>query len=113
MTCSGVPSVGKFKSVGVAQAVGMDPLVDAGLACQPWQEGTNVGRLHRPPCERTEHRRTAVDADGGPAVQPELQDCPSAGVQADNAVMVALAMQDADRAGLGVQVLREQGQALR
>ena len=70
----------------------MAPLVDAGLACQPGQEGANVGRFHRTALERAEHRGTAVDAGGGPTIQPELQDGPGAGVQADNAVVVALAM---------------------
>ena len=74
------------------------------------KQGADVGRLHRSPLERTEHGRAAVDADSGPAVQPELHDGPRPGVQADNAVAVAFAVENAERAGLGVQVFRQQRQ---
>ena len=72
--------------------------------------GTDVGRFHRTALESTEHGRAAVDAGGGTTIQPELHDGPSAGVQADNAVVVAFAVQDPDCAGLGVQVFRKQRQ---
>ncbi len=87
----------------------MAPPVDAGLACQPGQEGTNVGRFHRTALEGAEHRGTAVDAGGGPTIQPELQDGPGPGVQAHHAVVVALAMKTRIVRGWG-QVFGQQRQ---
>ena len=86
------PFAGKLEGVGVPQPVGVDPLFDAGLPRQPGEQRADVGRRDAAALERTEDRGMAVDADSGPAVQPELDDCPRPGVQADNAVAVALAV---------------------
>jgi len=103
---------GQFISVGVTQAVGVDPFFDASLACKSGQQLSHIGCFHRPALQRAENRGTAVDANSRSAVQPKLQDGPRAGVQANNPAFIIFPVQHPNGAGLGVQVFGHQRQRL-
>jgi len=76
----GVALFGEFGGVGVAQAVGVDPFVDAGPGGEAGEELTQVGRVEGPAGQGAEQPPPRGDAEGAADVGPPLHDGQGLGV---------------------------------
>jgi hypothetical protein len=79
------------------------PALDTGPAGEAAEERPDVLLADLPARERAEQRPAAYP-DRAARVGPALDDCHRAGVEADRAGAVDLAVQDADRGAAGVNV---------
>ncbi len=102
----------ELRRVRVSETVGVYALLDPGLPREPAQETADPGLADRPPVERAEDRRVPVDAARSAAVHPPRQDLAGGGIEAHEAVPVALAVEHAQGPAFQVCILRPQRKSL-
>jgi hypothetical protein len=56
--------------VGAAEPVRVHALLNPGLACQPWQQVTDVGIAQSATLEGAEHHGACADVEGAAPVDP-------------------------------------------
>jgi len=89
----------------VAQAVGVDTLLDPGAGREAGEEAAHVARGDRLALERAEEWSPTRQAERAAAVEPALEQREGGRVHADRAALVALAVEHGDGAGGLVDVL--------
>jgi hypothetical protein len=80
----------QFGGVGVAQAVRVDALLDAGALGGPGDREADVARVERLALEGAEQRRSASEAELLALVEPAVEIAAGFGADRDDAVVVAL-----------------------
>lgn len=84
--------------VGTPKAMRVDALFDPGLLPLPAKQVADVHGLERLPAKSAEHRMPTVQPQSLPPIEPPLDHGPRDLVHAHRAGLVALAMQNAERA---------------
>lgn len=104
----------EFRGVGVAQAMGVDALLDAGLAGEAREQDADVARRERVTVAQAEDGAVRVrsDAETRPDLEPRLDHREPARVHADRPAAVAFAVEDADGSSHGVEILRVERERL-
>ena len=102
----------ELRSVRVSEAVGVHALLDPGFPRKPAQETADPGLADRPAVERAEDGRVPVDAECSSAVHPARQELAGSGIEAHEAVPVALAVEHAQGPAFQVRILRPQREGL-
>lgn len=92
--------------VGVAEAVGVDALGDAGASSERGEHAADGGGGDGATGPRAEERRGGGRAERFAVAEPFVEEAESAGVDADGARVAAFGEEDADGAGVGVDVVR-------
>lgn len=100
----------ELRGVRVAEAVGVDALVDVGEACQRREQAADVAGGERLAFPRAEERLAIGDGPKTPVGMPKADKSGHAGIDAAEAVAVALAVEDADGACFEVDVLGVEGE---
>jgi hypothetical protein len=98
-------------SVGMPERMRVDPLLDAGLPCQPRQELPYVRGVERRPVERAE-QRPCSDAQLRASLHPRLEHRHRARIEPYHPRAVPLPMHDADGASSTIDIRRLQRQGL-
>jgi len=84
----------------VAQAVGVDPAVDPGLAREARQQAADIAGVQSPASQRAEDRRPRARGELAATIKPPGQQRGGLLVDANRAGLVALAVAHPDGAGL-------------
>ena len=102
----------QLKGMGVAEAVGVDPLFQASLFPQPLEKRSHVGAPEGFSFQGAKEGVAAVEPQLFSPVQPPSKPGDRPGVETDNAGPVAFSMEDPDRPGVQVHVFRFQVEGL-
>ncbi len=106
------PLDGELRRTGVAQAVGMHPLLNAGLAREAGEERPDIAGLQGPAVQGAEDGAGAMEAEPPPFIEPPSDECEGGGIHADGAVAIPLAMADGQGARGSMQIAQLEGERL-